>query len=327
MNFTNLEHFYELSKSESIRTTAAGLMVSQQALSAEIQRLEKELDVELLTRTRPAAMTACGKRFAEFAGEVLLMRQQLDRDLAELSGQKREILISIPPSGCPPFLSDAITRFVSVEQNCHIRLEERAENASRNDIRKYDFNLSDRHISSDMEYIQIQSKNVGAAPIQLEDKTKSNYFSVVARKELFQRIWGEAWKQRLQLLEETEDFSLLRDVPFIRTENAFEDMDMYFREVGFTPKIVASTNNTDTGFTLCLAGVGAQIAPDGWVLWKSGNSCDLDALVILRLSRVCPAPDIYLSYEQGKVLSAQEQQFIRCLFDACQLPGTEREQV
>lgn len=325
MNFTNLEHFYALSKSGSIRETAEALMVSQQALSAEIQRLEKELDVKLLTRNRPAVMTPCGLRLAEFASEVLFMRQILDRDLAELSGQKREILISIPSSGCPPFLMDAMTMFASQEQDCRVRLEERADNASCNDIRRFDLNISDRRLHNDMEYIQIQAKNMGPVPETDQDRTRSNYFAVAVRQEVLQQTWQRSWSVQLKQLQETKNLSLLRDVPFIRSEKAFEAIDNLFHDSGFAPKIVASTDNIDTGLTLCVSGVGALIAPDGWILKKLGGSDCLDSLIIIRLDRVFPASDVFVSYEREKVLTAQEQAFVRCLCDACQNPGDKTE--
>lgn len=314
MNFLSFEYFVAMSKSASLRDAAGRLMISQQALSSHIQRLEQELDVELLTRTRPAALTPCGKRFAEYAASMLVQRQQLERDLSELSGRKKTILISVPPGGCPPFLSDVVVQFSTLMPGCLLQIEERPSNLMDEELGRYDFHISERRLSSDLEYIQIQSQReaqTAPPPGALE----SNCLAVLVRRDLLERNWGPDFQAKQQALRDTRDLLLLRDIPFIRSLNFHADtaVDKYFAEKGFAPSTVACASSLETCLTLCQAGAGALIAPEGLILRKMGSN--LEQMVLFHLDFCYPAVDLFISYAKDKQLSPQEQLFIRLVCD------------
>lgn len=315
MNYSNFEYFYELSKCGSIRDAAQTLNISQQALSAQVRRLEKELGVTLLADTRPATLTPCGKRFAEFSGELLYLRQQLYKDLADLSGQRQEILISIPKGNCPPILNDALAAFSEQEPGCIIKLEERPDNFTTNDYKKYDFNISMEKAAGDMEYIQLQAQNTNLIP-SMQDPTKSNVMSLVAHRNLLRRKWGAAYEERLQRLKETKDLRLVQDIPFIREESFWEITRSYFRKKNFEPQIAASVSSPDASLALCQTGIGIQLAPDGWVLKKQGGE-NPDILTI-PLDGVFPGIDFYISYQKGKEFTPQEKTFLSCICSVSQ---------
>lgn len=314
MNFLSFEYFLALSKASSLRDAAASLMISQQALSSHIQRLEQELDVPLLTRTRPVSLTPCGERFAKYAASMLVQRQQLERELYELSGRKKAIYVSIPLNGCPPFLSDVVVQFSKLMPNCLLHLEERPPRIMDEELKKYDFHISDSRLSSDLEYIQIQSKqenSQAAHPGALE----SNYFSLVVRRELLQTKWGDRYEENKRRFEETRQLCLMKEIPFIRalTFHADTAVDKYLTEQAFAPATVACANSLETCLTLCCAGAGALIAPEGLVRRKVGSQ--LEEMDLFRLDSAFPSVDLFISYAKGKMLTPQEQLFIRLVCD------------
>lgn len=314
MNFLSFEYFLALSKASSLRDAAASLMISQQALSSHIQRLEQELDVPLLTKTRPVSLTACGKRFAEYSASMLVQRQQLERELSELSGRKKAIYVSIPLNGCPPFISDVVVQFSKLMPDCLLHLEERPPRIMDEELKKYDFHISDSRLSSELEYIQIQSHGE-ALPIQSEDALESNYFSIVVHRELLMAKWGTDYEANCEKFRQTQQLSLMKDIPFIRalTFHADTAVDKFFTEQAFTPSTVACANSLETCLTLCCAGAGALIAPEGLVRRKIGNQ--MEQMDLFRLDSVFPAVDLFISYTKDKILSPQEQLFIRLVCD------------
>ena len=314
MNFLSFEYFLALSKASSLRDAAASLMISQQALSSHIQRLEQELDVPLLTKTRPVSLTPCGKRFAQYAASMLVQRQQLERELFELSGRKKAIYVSIPLNGCPPFLSDVVVQFSKLMPGCLLHLEERPPRIMDEELKKYDFHISDSRLSSDLEYIQIQSQGEGV-PVPNPDTLESNYLSIVVHRDLLRSKWGANYEEKKTQFQQTQQLTLMKDIPFIRslTFHADSAVDKYFVEHAFAPATVACANNLETCLTLCCAGAGALIAPEGLVRRKIGSQ--LSEMDLFRLDSVFPAVDLFISYTKGKILSPQEQLFIRLVCD------------
>lgn len=310
MNFLSFEYFVALSRASSLRDAAASLMISQQALSAHIQRLEQELDVELLTKTRPVALTPCGERFAEYAAEMLVRRQQLERELAELSGRKKAIYVSVPLNGSPPFLSDVVVQFSRMMPNCLVQLEERPPRIMDEELKKYDFHISDSRLSSELEYIQIQSQQ-DSKPEKTPDVLESNFLAVVVRRDLLQGKWGEQYEANRAQFLKTRDLSLFREIPFIRDLSFHTDtaVDKYFVEHTFAPSTIAVATSLETCLTLCCAGAGALIVPEGLARRKIGTQ--REDMELFRLDSVFPAVELFISYTKGKILSPQEQLFIR----------------
>ena len=84
-------------------------------------------------------------------------------------------------------------------------------------------------------------------------------------------------------------------------------------EKGFAPSTVACASSLETCLTLCQAGAGALIAPEGLILRKLGSN--LDQMALFPLDCCYPSVDLFISYAKDKQLSPQEQLFIRLVCD------------
>ncbi len=84
MDNPSLEYFVEIARQLNISKAAASLHISQQSLSAYIQKLEKHYGVMLLHRKPRLRLTVAGERLLLAAEEIEQVYQDLARDLADL---------------------------------------------------------------------------------------------------------------------------------------------------------------------------------------------------------------------------------------------------
>ena len=82
MKLAQLEIFLEVSRLGSISRAARNLNLTQQAVSASIRHMERELDTVLLARSaRGVTLTAAGEHLRDFASVVLLHHRELKKRL------------------------------------------------------------------------------------------------------------------------------------------------------------------------------------------------------------------------------------------------------
>jgi DNA-binding transcriptional LysR family regulator len=95
-----LRHFVAVAEELHFTRAAARLYVTQQALSRDIARLERQLGVRLFIRsTRRVALTAEGQRLLVRARELLALH---DQTLQELDGHHRPLLVDLLAEGHTP---------------------------------------------------------------------------------------------------------------------------------------------------------------------------------------------------------------------------------
>lgn len=94
MNLQYLKAFYVTVKLDSISKAAKNLHLTQPGLSMQIQNLEKELGVTLLTRSNKGVeLTEAGKVVFDYANTILSMQDNIERDLQNLKAKKKDLLI------------------------------------------------------------------------------------------------------------------------------------------------------------------------------------------------------------------------------------------
>ena len=93
MNFLSCEYFVAIYRAGSIRKAAGELFITQQALSGQLNKLERELGIQLMLRTTPVELTEAGDQFLLAATRILYIRDTLlNTHLERLIPQAEELL-------------------------------------------------------------------------------------------------------------------------------------------------------------------------------------------------------------------------------------------
>lgn len=112
MNISAYYNFEVLARDLNMTRTAQKLGITQQALSAQIARLEKHYQVQLLTREPRLELTYAGRKLLEFCKQLNTWSAQVTDELQEIrDGERGRIFIgatakrgfSILPMLFPPF--------------------------------------------------------------------------------------------------------------------------------------------------------------------------------------------------------------------------------
>lgn len=86
MNTKSFEYILCVNEYKSISKAAEKLFISQPTLSQHIQKLEKDLCIELFDRTSsPISLTYAGERFANYALKILNLEKQLLQELKDIN--------------------------------------------------------------------------------------------------------------------------------------------------------------------------------------------------------------------------------------------------
>lgn len=81
MDLAELETFLALARAHSFTGAARELHLTQPGVSRQVQRLERELDVQLVRRGSRASLTPAGERFLSFARRTLSAYQRMREEI------------------------------------------------------------------------------------------------------------------------------------------------------------------------------------------------------------------------------------------------------
>lgn len=94
MNLQYLKAFYITVRLNSISKASKVLHLTQPGLSMQIQSLEKELQVSLLTRSNKGVeLTEAGQIVFDYANTILSLQENIERDLENLQSKNKQLLI------------------------------------------------------------------------------------------------------------------------------------------------------------------------------------------------------------------------------------------
>jgi DNA-binding transcriptional LysR family regulator len=137
MELRHLRYYVAVAEASSFSKAALGLRVAQPALSRQIQDLEDEVGVDLLTRsTRGVMLTAEGKLFLDEARELLRRAEEaVEKTRALARGEFGELQIGYSPSPTVEFLPAALGAFQKAVPRVLVRLHDLAGNELADGVR------------------------------------------------------------------------------------------------------------------------------------------------------------------------------------------------
>jgi len=252
MNFTSLGYFEVLARERNFTRAAEKLHITQQSLSSNIAKMERELGCQLIVRHVPLDLTYAGEVLLRYAATFREERDQMLQEFADISQNQRGILrIGIAYTRGRTILPDVILEFQKRFPLIQVQLVE-----DSNDV------LHRKLIDGDVD-LAIANFSDSLPGITLHEFYREEVVLLVARG-LFESLYGDEADKRVRLFEEG-DYSALADCPLIL--GGMDDLDgqiarnVLKREGIAHPHIVASSSNAETQLALAIRGVGACFCP------------------------------------------------------------------
>ena len=252
MNFLSCEYFVAIYRAGSIRKAAGELFISQQALSGQLNKLERELGIQLMVRTTPVELTEAGEQFLLAATRILYIRDTLLKNLEQRrSRQSEEVRVGILSNSAPIYFPDFLAWFKEHNPQYQVHVEELDD--ATGVIRELPAGVS--------LAIGVFSGGGKLTHVPVLDSTQ---FVVTVHDRLLERSYGPGWPQVAQELSSQGSLRTLKLCPFVlRRQDSFarQREDQMFFYAGFKPRSETQTSQLPLAADICRRGDGALILP------------------------------------------------------------------
>ncbi len=292
MNFAQLNYFMRVAENCNFSVTAQKLYISQQALSAQIALLEKELNVRLFERSHPLRLTDAGKKLYYTSAQIIFMKDMLEQELHDMAGNQHRVLrIGIGSAHTRTLLPNLLADYYVRSPQVKIELHEAVFSGLSQLLldHKVDLLLSR----------PLESSNVVSIPVLNEQ------ILLFAPERTLAAVYGERLPEVLHSLRHSPHPNLdeLRDCPIIlpRNGNLRETCNRMFMQFQFMPNIRLETDFSETAIKLCERGHGITFAPESMLYGnfpQGGAPVDiyrLDSTIPWKPLSICRLENVYLS--------------------------------
>jgi len=253
VNFLHLKYFLLVAEELNITRAAERLYISQQSLSNHISNLEKELGVQLFTRSPKLSLTYAGNLLVETAGQILDLHDQY---LSKVGDINRNYIGSLR---------------VGISHTCGLALLPEILTHFREEFPRVEFSLSEGN-SSQLEdelahgrvdliicFQPILVEGVKVVPL-----TEQKLMMVVPKPFTNQLFAQRADEVRARFAQGA-DISAFAHMPFILLKQGNRTRaiaEQYFSRYHFKPKLILETESTVTTLAMAQAGEGITICPE-----------------------------------------------------------------
>jgi DNA-binding transcriptional LysR family regulator len=306
MNFLNLQYFMAVAEELNITRAAEKLYISQQSLSNHIAKLEKELGVELFTRTTPLSLTYAGERLAKKAAQILDLERQLLVEMEDINdNRKGKITIGISHTRGRVFLPSILPEYKKRYPGIELCLVE------GNSVE-----LEEHLLHGRIDLL------IGFSPINVDgvetiDILVERIFLLVPDT-IFKRYFPENHEQMKAKFENGVDISMFADCPFlmITSHNRVRTIaDEYLKKNGIRPNIILETENIETLLSLCIRGMGITFYPEMFVQHLSPfiKSELVEPIHAFPLNDRATDGTLVVGYLKNRYLSNSSRNFIKLI--------------
>lgn len=125
MNIEQFEIFRTIAQAKSFTKAAKILNFTQPAISSQVKMLEQNFNVALFERCNTGVkLTEAGRKFYEYGERILAIYAEMEREIANISGNNREFInVGATFTAGNYFLPASIITFKELHDNVHIRLD------------------------------------------------------------------------------------------------------------------------------------------------------------------------------------------------------------
>ena len=303
MNFQNLQYFLIVAEEMNVTRAAKRLHISEQALSRQIGKLEKELDAKLFERYPRFTLSPAGKRLKAAAEQIGNIERQLHLELDDLSHNNTgELRIGVSYTRGQALLPRLLPPFHQKHPGITVTILEGSASELQDNLAKGRIDLFIGYVPRDLDAFE-------AAELGRE-----RLFLVVPKTFMEERFGNRADEMR-RAYADGVDILAFRDMPFIlldRDDRVRRMADRLFSRYDITPRILLETRNIQTAFALAMEGMGITVYPELFLssrsLLPSGQAAR-DAVDWFPLDADL-AQTIVVAYHPEKYLSLAARDFI-----------------
>ena len=257
MNFTTLKYFLTAAEELNITRAAARLFISQQALSSHIGKLEAELGVKLFDRLPSLTLTYAGRRMVEYAQQAVNLERQIHQMAGDVNNdQVGELRVGISHTCGRAILPSILPRFRQTHPLVDIKLVEDNSAEMEKELRQGDLDLMIDFLPKPQEGL-------------VHEELITERLFLVVPKVLLESSYGACLEPIKSECNRDLDMFLFEKFPFIllsKGNRVRKVLDAYMEKIGFKPKIVLETENTETAYELAGRGMGVTVYPEPF-LW------------------------------------------------------------
>ena len=280
MNFATLEYFETLAQERSFTRASERLHITQQSLSSHIAKLEKELGCQLIVRHVPLELTYAGEVFLTYASSLRDQYITMRQEFMDISGNEEGVLrVGIAFTRGRTILPDIIMAFHETHPQIRVALVEATNEALRQKLLEGDIDLA-----------------IAFFPVSLPGVILRDFYqesvAILVSRQLFESLYGKESAERVRRLEEG-DYSALEGCPLVL--GSLEDIggrierNLIMRAGISRPRIVATSNNSETHLALCIRGAGACLCSETLARGALTEE-QLESLLVIRLGDTARYP-------------------------------------
>lgn len=252
INFLNLEYFLVAAEELNFTKAAKKLFISQQSLSSHISKLEHDLGAELFNRTVPLILTPAGKSLVKNATQILKLKEQSVKELADIKDFKRgDLHIGVSHTRGRAFLPEILPAYNEKFPNINLHLLE-------GNSKELDTALFRGDVDLIVGMLPFNVENVETVPLCNEE------ILMIVPDNILIKYFPNNYEKIKAKLENNVDITLLKECPFlmVNTKNRVRIIaDEMFNEKQIKPNIILETESIETVLALSVKGMGITFYP------------------------------------------------------------------
>lgn len=293
MNNLGFRYFLVVAKELSFTKAAEKLFISQQSLSAHVQRLEQYYGVTLFQRKPVLKLTIAGEAMAFYAQQMLRAEENMTAKFADLvENYQGRIKLGMSRQRSAIFFNNIWEFYRPNHENISIILE---ENYTENLLPLIQSGELDLGICVNAQF----RKDLEIIPLVTEKLCCS------INTTLLQNCRPKTWEADAnKFLNEGVDLLTIQDLPFYllpQKNRLRSNLDQLFATNGVFPKLVLETNNQESMLKLSENGIGI-ISPMYLYHYWQNQPLSIPLPKVYRIKNNIPNNTISLVYRKGAVL-------------------------
>ena len=297
MNFNNLQYFLVTAEEKNITRAARRLHVSQQSLSSQIRRLEKELGTALFVRDKELILTPAGECLQQEAHIILADYQRLLKEIDALKGYRQEQLrIGVSYAHASAIINQLLKKFQAEHPFVEMNVTTSSSSALEQALDKDQLDLIFLLLPSSLNDVEITVISREPMWIAVPEPILAKHF-------------GSAWQKKKEELSKGVKLAVFKGEAFIlhgRRERQ-EIVREYLLQCFEKAPDVIQTYNRQTALQISAQGKGIAFLPFGQVPERDSQKGNLS---FFPLKDEALQDRFALLYKRGAAMSPAAQALV-----------------